>query len=180
MLRRSASASLASLRSACASERRAVPATWFARCSSRWTQRISRPPAKRHSMKWPVTWPVSSLFPVRSPDIRTYGHTDSTGSDTYNQSLSERRAKTVARYLEGKGIAVGRLTTSGAGESKPIADNATKEGRAKNRRVVLSRTHLEVQVLYTPDTGICARSARPCASNRSTIRPAGEVGSLLS
>lgn len=108
------------------------------------------------------------------------GHTDSTGSDTYNQSLSERRAKTVARYLEGKGIAVGRLTTSGAGESKPIADNATKEGRAKNRRVVLSRTHLEVQVLYTPDTGICARSARPCASNRSTIRPAGEVGSLLS
>jgi len=68
------------------------------------------------------------------------GHTDSTGEAAYNQKLSERRAQTVARYLEGKGIAVGRLTTAGAGESQPIADNATSEGRAKNRRVVLSRT----------------------------------------
>jgi OOP family OmpA-OmpF porin len=68
------------------------------------------------------------------------GHTDSTGTDAYNQSLSERRAQTVARYLEGKGIAAGRLSASGAGESKPIADNATSEGRAKNRRVVLRRT----------------------------------------
>ncbi len=68
------------------------------------------------------------------------GHTDSSGDDAYNQKLSERRAETVAKYLEGKGIAVGRLTTAGAGESKPIADNATSEGRAKNRRVVLSRT----------------------------------------
>jgi OOP family OmpA-OmpF porin len=68
------------------------------------------------------------------------GHTDGTGEAAYNQKLSERRAQSVAKYLEGKGIAVGRLTTSGAGESQPIADNATSEGRAKNRRVVLSRT----------------------------------------
>jgi len=68
------------------------------------------------------------------------GHTDSSGADDYNQKLSERRAQTVASYLEGKGIAVGRLAASGAGESQPIADNKTKEGRAQNRRVVLKRT----------------------------------------
>jgi outer membrane protein len=68
------------------------------------------------------------------------GHTDSSGSEAYNQGLSERRAQTVASYLEGKGIAAGRLKVSGAGESEPIADNKTKEGRAENRRVVLKRT----------------------------------------
>jgi OOP family OmpA-OmpF porin len=68
------------------------------------------------------------------------GHTDSTGSDAYNQGLSERRAQTVATYLEGKGIAAGRLAVKGAGESEPVADNATKDGRALNRRVVLKRT----------------------------------------
>lgn len=68
------------------------------------------------------------------------GHTDSTGSEAHNQALSERRAQSVVAYLEGKGIAAGRLTASGAGESEPIADNTTAEGRAQNRRVVLSRT----------------------------------------
>jgi OOP family OmpA-OmpF porin len=68
------------------------------------------------------------------------GHTDSSGSDAYNQKLSERRANTVARYLEERGIAAGRLAISGAGESEPIADNKTAEGRAQNRRVVLKRT----------------------------------------
>ena len=73
------------------------------------------------------------------------GHTDSSGSDAFNQKLSERRAETVAKYLEDKGIAVGRLQTSGAGESEPVADNATKEGRAQNRRVVLKRTDCDKQ-----------------------------------
>ncbi|MEO8444825.1 MAG: OmpA family protein [Gammaproteobacteria bacterium] len=68
------------------------------------------------------------------------GHTDNSGTDAYNQKLSQRRALTVASYLEGKGIAVGRLVASGAGESQPIADNKTAEGRALNRRVVLKRT----------------------------------------
>jgi len=68
------------------------------------------------------------------------GHTDSSGSDAYNQKLSERRAQSVATYLEGKGIGAGRLAVSGKGESEPVADNATKEGRAQNRRVVLRRT----------------------------------------
>jgi len=68
------------------------------------------------------------------------GHTDSTGSEAYNQALSERRAASVVAYLESRGIAAGRLNASGAGESEPIADNATAEGRAQNRRVVLKRT----------------------------------------
>ncbi len=68
------------------------------------------------------------------------GHTDSTGPEAHNQALSERRAQSVAAYLEGRGIAAGRLAASGAGESEPIADNATAEGRAQNRRVVLTRT----------------------------------------
>jgi outer membrane protein len=68
------------------------------------------------------------------------GHTDSTGPEEFNQRLSERRAATVAQYLEAKGVAPGRLAVSGMGESQPIADNATREGRALNRRVVLRRT----------------------------------------
>jgi OOP family OmpA-OmpF porin len=68
------------------------------------------------------------------------GHTDSTGAEAYNQKLSERRAQTAAAYLESKGIAAGRLTASGAGESQPAADNGTSAGRAENRRVVLRRT----------------------------------------
>ncbi|MEO8309351.1 MAG: OmpA family protein, partial [Pseudomonadota bacterium] len=62
------------------------------------------------------------------------GHTDNVGSDAYNQALSERRAKAVAAYLESKGVAPGRIMASGAGESQPVADNATPEGKAQNRR----------------------------------------------
>jgi len=68
------------------------------------------------------------------------GHTDNKGTPEYNQGLSERRAKTVADYLEAKGVASHRLAVKGMGESNPIADNSTEEGRAKNRRVVLRRT----------------------------------------
>lgn len=68
------------------------------------------------------------------------GHTDSNGSDAYNQDLSERRAKSVLDYLASKGIAASRFTSKGLGESQPIADNATPEGRAQNRRVILRRT----------------------------------------
>ncbi len=68
--------------------------------------------------------------------VSVVGHTDSIGSDAYNQSLSERRAKSAASYLESKGVS--NITTSGAGESQPVADNSTAEGRAKNRRVVVT------------------------------------------
>lgn len=67
------------------------------------------------------------------------GHTDSEGDEDYNIRLSERRAKAAADYLEAKGIAPGRIKVVGMGESMPIADNATEEGRAQNRRVVLRR-----------------------------------------
>lgn len=69
--------------------------------------------------------------------IKVVGHTDSVGSDVYNQGLSERRASSVAQYLLTQGVAPAKLTSEGKGESQPVADNATDEGRAKNRRVEL-------------------------------------------
>ena len=62
------------------------------------------------------------------------GHTDSVGSDAYNQKLSERRSEAVKRYLVRQGIDPSRITTRGYGESRPVASNATREGRAQNRR----------------------------------------------
>ena len=67
--------------------------------------------------------------------VRIEGHTDSRGSDTYNRTLSERRAQSVKRYLEGKGVDASRMTAEGWGEERPIDDNRTSEGRAANRRV---------------------------------------------
>jgi OmpA-OmpF porin, OOP family len=63
------------------------------------------------------------------------GHTDSVGTDAYNQKLSERRAAAVKDYLVSKGIPASKITTIGKGESQPVATNKTAEGRQKNRRV---------------------------------------------
>ena len=73
----------------------------------------------------------------RHPDVKVLisGHTDSMGTDEYNQALSERRAKTAADYLVNKGISRNRMTTKGYGESRPIDTNETDEGRQHNRRV---------------------------------------------
>ncbi|NIP18016.1 MAG: OmpA family protein [Xanthomonadales bacterium] len=68
-------------------------------------------------------------------EVEIAGHTDSKGTDAYNQKLSERRADSVMQYLVDHGIDAGLLSAKGYGESEPIADNATDEGRAKNRRV---------------------------------------------
>jgi OOP family OmpA-OmpF porin len=68
------------------------------------------------------------------------GHTDSKGSDAYNLKLSDRRAKAVFDYLTSRGVDPARLSSVGKGESAPIADNATDEGRQENRRVMLIRT----------------------------------------
>ena len=63
------------------------------------------------------------------------GHTDSIGTDAYNQKLSERRANAVKDYLVSKGVPGNKITTLGKGETQPVASNKTKEGRSKNRRV---------------------------------------------
>ena len=63
------------------------------------------------------------------------GHTDSTGAHAFNMDLSNRRAKAVVDYLVGKGVSPSRLSAQGYGPDRPIADNATKLGRSKNRRV---------------------------------------------
>jgi OmpA-OmpF porin, OOP family len=68
------------------------------------------------------------------------GHTDDQGADAANLSLSQRRADAVRTYLVDKGVAASRLTAKGFGETQPVADNTTREGRAQNRRVVLRRT----------------------------------------
>ena len=68
------------------------------------------------------------------------GHTDSVGTETYNQALSDRRAKAVFDYLSSRGVDPARLSSVGFGELKPIADNETAEGRQLNRRVMLIRT----------------------------------------
>jgi outer membrane protein OmpA-like peptidoglycan-associated protein len=76
---------------------------------------------------------------VKYPDtyVTVEGHTDSTGSHEHNQSLSERRAMRVRDVLAGNGVPMGRLSVRGYGETDPIADNATAEGRQLNRRVQL-------------------------------------------
>jgi outer membrane protein OmpA-like peptidoglycan-associated protein len=66
------------------------------------------------------------------------GHTDNVGNETYNLQLSQRRADAVAVYISAKGISAERLTATGYGREKPIADNRTEKGRAENRRVELS------------------------------------------
>ena len=69
--------------------------------------------------------------------ITIAGHTDSTGSLEYNQSLSDRRAESVGRYLVAQGVNPQRVVTTGMGPSQPVASNATKQGRQLNRRVEL-------------------------------------------
>ena len=69
--------------------------------------------------------------------LEVIGHTDSTGPADYNQGLSERRAQAAADYLSEQGVAASQMTVKGMGEADPVADNATREGRAMNRRVDL-------------------------------------------
>ena len=77
--------------------------------------------------------------------IIAVGHTDSIGTDAYNEKLAMRRAEAVKTYLRGKGIDANRIYTEGKGEKQPVADNKTSAGRAKNRRV-------EIEVVGTRTT----------------------------
>jgi outer membrane protein OmpA-like peptidoglycan-associated protein len=72
-------------------------------------------------------------YPERSAVIE--GYTDSVGTQEYNQGLSERRAESVRSYLIAQGVDSSRLAASGRGESNPVADNASSDGRQQNRRV---------------------------------------------
>src|SRR5690606_31312814 len=74
--------------------------------------------------------------------VEVAGHPDSTGSDSYNQSLSERRAGAVAQYLRSQQIANERLLTVGMGEARPVADNSSADGRQANRRVEITMVPL--------------------------------------
>jgi outer membrane protein OmpA-like peptidoglycan-associated protein len=80
---------------------------------------------------------IHVLGEERDINISVEGHTDAIGSDAYNQRLSERRAQSVADYLEHGGVARRRMRSGGNGESRPVAPNDTDEGRAQNRRVEL-------------------------------------------
>ena len=85
---------------------------------------------------------VSKLAGVNLEVIVAVGHTDSIGTEAYNLALSKRRADAVKQYLVSKGIEANRIYTEGKGESQPVADNRTAEGRQKNRRV-------EVEIIGT-------------------------------
>ena len=78
---------------------------------------------------------VSKMGGINLEVIIAVGHTDSDGSDAYNQKLSVRRSESVKAYLVSKGIEKNRVYTEGKGEKQPVADNKTKEGKKKNRRV---------------------------------------------
>ena len=78
---------------------------------------------------------VSKVKGINLEVVIAVGHTDSVGADAYNQKLSLRRSQAVKAYLVSKGIDKTRIYTEGKGEKQPVADNKTKEGQAKNRRV---------------------------------------------
>ncbi|HUW28877.1 MAG TPA: OmpA family protein [Sulfuriferula sp.] len=78
---------------------------------------------------------VKTLMAYPDINVEIAGYTDSIGTAKYNMGLSKRRAETVKKYMESKGVAASRMTTKGFGEAKPIASNKTAAGRAENRRV---------------------------------------------
>lgn len=80
---------------------------------------------------------ADSLLRVGIDAARVEGHTDASGASTYNAGLSESRASAVAAAMQGRGFGAANLALRGWGETRPIADNESEEGRAQNRRVVI-------------------------------------------
>ncbi len=89
---------------------------------------------------------VAEVFKeYKKTTITVTGHADSRGSDSYNMDLSQRRAQSVSAYLASQGVASGRLSAVGYGETRPIGDNATAAGQAMNRRVEITIDPVESQ-----------------------------------
>lgn len=82
---------------------------------------------------------VAALKQAAELQLEVGGHTDNVGTAESNLTLSDARAKSVMKYLTDKGIAVSRLTAKGYGQTSPVADNRGEDGRAKNRRVELTK-----------------------------------------
>ncbi|MHA6684261.1 OmpA family protein [Mesorhizobium sp. A556] len=82
------------------------------------------------------------LKKFKQTTVDVFGHTDSTGSDQHNFDLSQRRALSVANYLAGQGVDQRRFAVTGFGETRPVASNATTDGRAQNRRVEIQLSPL--------------------------------------
>ena len=97
---------------------------------------------------------AQSLIQYPNSLVDVYGHTDSTGSDAFNQTLSESRARTVMNYLISRGVPAARLRSQGFGETMPVASNDTVDGRQRNRRV-------EIKIVpVTQDDVAAARSGQ--------------------
>jgi outer membrane protein OmpA-like peptidoglycan-associated protein len=100
---------------------------------------------------------VKVLNAYPETNIEVQGHTDSKGTEAYNQTLSEKRAKTVTDFLASNGIAASRMTIKGFGETAPKYDNDTEEGRAQNRRV---------EFLITANEKMVAEAAKEAEKNK--------------
>ena len=96
---------------------------------------------------------ASTLTEYDKTVIEVAGHTDSVGSDSYNQQLSEQRANNVAAYLAGRSVARTRMVTVGAGETRPVASNDTDAGRAQNRRVEITIVPVTQENVQKAKTG---------------------------
>ena len=91
----------------------------------------------------PLARVAETLVKYESSVVDVVGHTDNTGSEAFNQKLSEERANRVATFLQKRGVIRQRIAAYGEGETRPVATNETKQGRAKNRRV---------EIIITPIT----------------------------
>ena len=96
---------------------------------------------------------AESLVQYPNSLIDVYGHTDSTGSDAFNQTLSENRARTVLNYLVSRGVPAARIRSQGFGETMPIASNDTADGRQKNRRVEIKIVPVTTDDVQAARTG---------------------------
>ncbi|MGQ0622954.1 MAG: OmpA family protein [Panacagrimonas sp.] len=120
-----------------------------------------------------------ALQTASGTNVEIGGHTDAKGSDDYNQRLSDRRACAVGRYLNGKGIEAGRMSPLGYGETKPVADNETDEGREQNRRVELRILDGAGSGLGRCGGGSSARAAEPAAEPAPETEPAPEPAPVI-